>query len=243
MENVIPPSVLDPDTIFDKINEEAKWYDMLHGGNKVSRKVALQGDIFADGSIPLYRYPTDTMHKLSPWSPTVEIIKNYLNEKYKININQAKIQLYSNGRSKIGDHSDKTLDIMRESEIMNMSFGASRTFHMKHKSSGEIKEYKMTNNSMITFDMMANRLCWHGVSAEPEVTKPRISIVFRQIGTFLLPDGRVIGQGAPDGEDIPSEEDQAKKLLTAYGKENKKHDFDWDKWYGCGYTISGLKPK
>jgi len=48
-------------------------------------------------------------------------------------LNHALIQKYKHGKDNIGEHSDKTIDIDRESSIINFSVGATRTMQLKKK--------------------------------------------------------------------------------------------------------------
>jgi hypothetical protein len=61
---------------FLRLRQEIQWTEMMHKGGLVPRLVALQGEVSAvDGSIPLYRYPTDENLPLTPFNETVLQIK------------------------------------------------------------------------------------------------------------------------------------------------------------------------
>ena len=61
---------------FLRLRQEIKWSEMMHKGGLVPRLVALQGEVSAvDGSIPLYRHPTDENLPLMPFNKTVLQIK------------------------------------------------------------------------------------------------------------------------------------------------------------------------
>ena len=69
-----------------RIIQDIKWSEMMHKGGLVPRVVALQGEVSAvDGSIPLYRYPTDENLPLMPFNETVLQIK--VNTIYNLPIN------------------------------------------------------------------------------------------------------------------------------------------------------------
>ena len=241
VEHLLPDDV--GDTIFDKLMEECKWYDLVHRGITSSRYVSLQGNV-TDNMYPLYRYPSDTEHPVNDWTPTVKLIRDYLQIRFGYNCNHVKIQLYPNGESAIGYHSDKTLDIKRGSTIVNCSFSkknVSRTFVIKNKITGELTTFTMNNNSMVTFDTNTNMKFLHKIKKEDDSVGPRISLVFRTIDTFVTIDDKgnknISGQGSVSADKSISKEDQRILLYRAFREENDSSEFDWDKWYGTGFDI------
>jgi glutathione S-transferase len=76
----------------------------------------------------------------------------------------------------------------------------------------------------------------------------RISLTFRQIGTFLSQDeSKIWGQGATaksrDGakEVINGQREESVQLLRAFGAENNSSVFDWDAHYGKGFDVLHLQ--
>lgn len=72
----------------------------------------------------------------------------------------------------------------------------------------------------------------------------RISLTFRQIGTFLISqETKIYGQGATakNKEDarpvINGSVTESLKLVNAFGAENQHSDFDWDAEYGSGSDV------
>ncbi|RPA87919.1 hypothetical protein BJ508DRAFT_409871 [Ascobolus immersus RN42] len=131
--NNLLPDLPDPEQFFKDLKQEIDWERMLHRGGEVPRLVALQAEIQPDGTSPLYRHPNDESPKVLPFSSTVEKIRRYAEEKVGHPLNHALIQLYRDGADHISEHSDKTLDIVRGSKIVNVSFGAQRTMSLRQK--------------------------------------------------------------------------------------------------------------
>ncbi|CRK16323.1 hypothetical protein BN1723_017462, partial [Verticillium longisporum] len=100
---------------------------MSHQGGEVPRKVAVQGLVAEDGSMPVYRHPADESPPLFPFTKTVLEIKAVVEEKLGHPLNHVLIQFYRDGNDYISEHSDKTLDIVKGSYIVNVSLGAERT--------------------------------------------------------------------------------------------------------------------
>ncbi|KAK1754038.1 alpha-ketoglutarate-dependent dioxygenase alkB 2 [Echria macrotheca] len=72
----------------------------------------------------------------------------------------------------------------------------------------------------------------------------RISLTFRQIGTFLDASHTLIwGQGAVGKTRetarpvVNGQTASAVKMLQAFGRENHASEFDWDAMYGCGFDV------
>jgi nicotinamidase-related amidase len=119
---------------------EVRWQEMYHRSGKVPRLVAVQGEVRADGSIPIYRHPADESPPLLPFSATVQRIREEVEKTVGHPVNHVLIQLYRGGEDNISEHSDKTLDIVRGSFIVNVSLGAMRTMTLRTKKSAFVPQ-------------------------------------------------------------------------------------------------------
>ncbi|KFY04749.1 hypothetical protein V491_09267 [Pseudogymnoascus sp. VKM F-3775] len=119
--------------IFEKVKTEVQWQRMSHQGGEVPRLVAVQGEIGKDGSIPIYRHPADESPPLLEFSPVVTVIRREVEKKLGHPVNHCLIQLYRSGTDYISEHSDKTLDIVPDTYIANVSLGAQRTMTFRTK--------------------------------------------------------------------------------------------------------------
>ncbi|KAK4142692.1 uncharacterized protein C8A04DRAFT_13025 [Dichotomopilus funicola] len=129
--NVLPPSLATD--AFERLLEEVSWASMSHMGGEVPRRIAVQGDVSDDGSMPVYRHPADESPPLLPFSPTVLQIKTEIEKHLGHSLNHVLIQHYRTGNDYISEHSDKTLDITPGSFIANVSLGAERTMILRTK--------------------------------------------------------------------------------------------------------------
>jgi len=114
---------------------------------------------------------------------------------------------------------------------------------------------KLPHNSLCRMGLKTNERWLHAIrqdkrqdweKSEPELAFAggRISLTFRQIGTFLNRDNTLIwGQGATknSSEDasavINGQSSEAVEMLKAFGVENHSSSFDWDKFYGAGFDV------
>lgn len=137
-----------------------------------------------------------------------------------------------------------------------------RTKKSKHgtdsPSMRQTQRIKMPHNSIFVLGPQTNKEWLHGVRADkrPAVEKTgeekafegeRISITFRQIGTFMNKKEKTIwGSGAKSksrqraGRISTRDNAQMEAMIIAFGKENHDADFDWDGGYGGGFNVVNL---
>ena len=257
------------DKAFNELQKEVDWQTMGHRGGQVPRLVAVQGEIGPGGEVPIYRHPADESPPLLPFTSMVLTIKSEVERYLKHPFNHALIQLYRGGDDNISEHADKTLDIVRGSSIVNVSLGAQRAMTLRLKrpqtvngpdSSGtrNMQRIPMPHDSIFVLGPQSNREWLHGVradkrplqeksTAEKAFGSERISITFRQIGTFLSKDERYIwGTGAKSKQKSRAarvsngDKAQMDAMVVAFGKENHQADFDWDTEYGAGFDVVNL---
>ncbi|KAL8799008.1 MAG: hypothetical protein Q9182_006220 [Xanthomendoza sp. 2 TL-2023] len=265
--------VLDPklaEEAFVQLKDEVNWQTMNHRGGQVPRLVAVQGEIGSDGGVPIYRHPADESPPLLPFTTFVEKIRKELQRALKQPFNHVLIQQYRDGNDNISEHSDKTLDIVRHSAIVNMSIGAQRIMTLRTKKSKrtsgidsahparQTQKIPMPHNSVFVLGPETNMQWLHGVRADKRPTQhksegelsfggERISLTFRQIGTFTNQSKRKIwGQGArkktQGGAAWVKTGDSAEMeaMVMAFGRENQQADFDWQAEYGKGFDVINL---
>ncbi|KAF2493472.1 hypothetical protein BU16DRAFT_465092 [Lophium mytilinum] len=224
-----PPTLCHPktsrkslkDVVFTQLYNEVRWQKMYHAQGEVPRLVCVQGEFGSDGSMPVYRHPSDQSMPLLHFSPTVQLIREEVEKVVHHPVNHVLIQLYRSGQDYISEHSDKTLDIVRGSSIVSVSFGAQRTMRLRTKKSAKSEQASedatsarntqriaMPHNSIFVLGQDSNMRWLHGITADKrspadrsDVEKAfsgmRISLTFRRIGTFLDSDTRLVwGQGA-----------------------------------------------
>lgn len=129
--NMLPPELAD--VAFERMKTEVDWRTMHHRGGEVPRLVAVEGEVAEDGSFPVYRHPADESPPLSPFSPTVALIREHVQKILNHPVNHVLIQFYRSGKDYISDHSDKTIDVVRGSNIVNVSLGAQRVMTLRLK--------------------------------------------------------------------------------------------------------------
>jgi nicotinamidase-related amidase len=153
--NLLPPTARDSideeillsSTIFDGLYNEVDWQKMYHAAGEVPRLVAVQGLVGPDNSKPVYRHPSDQSPPLLPFSAKANLVREAAERVVGHPLNHVLIQLYRDGKDYISEHSDKTLDIVRGSKIVNASFGAQRTMRLRKKKTKTSADNQADNNS------------------------------------------------------------------------------------------------
>ncbi|KAH7149732.1 hypothetical protein B0J13DRAFT_313821 [Dactylonectria estremocensis] len=268
IKDVLPGALADE--FFSVLKDEVQWRHMLHQGGEVPRLVAVQGEVADDGSMPVYRHPSDESPPLMPFSPTVLAIKAATEKHLGHALNHVLIQFYRGGSDYISEHSDKTLDIVQGSYIANVSLGAERTMVFRTKrhdrdlsrtntapaeSKRQSQRAQLPHNSLCRLGLKSNMKWLHAIRQDKRSSKEksaaelafdsgRISLTFRQIGTFLNRDETLIwGQGAAGktrkeaGSVINGQTPETVEMLKAFGTENHATEFNWDAQYGKGFDV------
>lgn len=228
-------------TVFERIRNEVQWQNMSHLGGEVPRLVAVQGEANLDGSIPVYRHPSDESPPLLSFTKAVSEVKHEVERALGHKVNHCLIQLYRDGTDYISEHSDKTLDIDPNSYIANVSLGATRTMTFRTKRprrDASSKEFEpslrqteralLPHNSLCRMGLATNSKWLHSIRAdkrrlaekspgELSYNGQRISLTFRLISTFLTSDfTHIYGQGAT------SKTAEAPSLIL-HGQSHREH--------------------
>ena len=136
----------------------------------------------SDNSFPIYRHPADESPPCLPFSPTVERIRQQIEDLLHEPVNHVLIQHYRTGADYISEHSDKTLDIEKGSSIVNVSFGAQRTMRLRTKKSDkagndaqqrETQRVAMPHNSMFVLGLASNEKWLHGIMPDKRMISER----------------------------------------------------------------------
>lgn len=241
---------------FEYLDDEIDWNVMTHKGGPVPRLISIQGDVDADGCVPLYRHPADEQPATIPFTSYARKCRDEVSAVIGQQFNHTLIQKYRSGHDNISEHADKTLDIKRGTTIVNLSIGATRVMILRSKSDCPTKivqKITLPANSLFVMGWQTNLLFTHSIKTDkrmPRDKRPdeqiyhgqRISLTFRNIATFVTPTGIIFGQGATTKEptstkQVSSNEEECTLLLKAFGVENHCSCFDWDQYYGQGFDV------
>jgi alkylated DNA repair dioxygenase AlkB len=119
-------------------------------------------------------YPYQEMPKV------ISEIASLLSSIYRIKINNCLINLYHDGKSKMGWHSDNTDILEEETCVVILSVGETREIQFKHKTRDDKVSLPLEDGSIFYMNNHIQNEWLHSIP-ENDSTNPRWSLTFRQI--------------------------------------------------------------
>ncbi|MBV6320640.1 alpha-ketoglutarate-dependent dioxygenase AlkB family protein [Duganella violaceipulchra] len=127
-----------------------------------------------------YRYSGKTFHPL-PFTPLQLHIKQAVERATGRQFNSVLLNYYRDERDSMGFHADDERELGPQPAIASVSFGAPRTFILKHRRLPKTIKLALGDGCLL---LMAGslQLHWlHGINKERGARGPRINLTFRQI--------------------------------------------------------------
>ncbi|MBL7901464.1 MAG: alpha-ketoglutarate-dependent dioxygenase AlkB [Bacteroidia bacterium] len=97
------------------------------------------------------------------------------------NYNSCLLNLYPNGHSGMGWHSDNENSIVPNSSIASLSIGATRKFSFKQKSDKKSISLVLENGSLLEMRGTTQSYWLHSLPKSKRITEPRINLTFRRM--------------------------------------------------------------
>jgi alkylated DNA repair dioxygenase AlkB len=139
------------------------------------RKVAW----YADNNFS-YTYSGSTKYAL-PWTDELLAIKKIAEQKTGFIFNSCLLNLYHDGNEGMAWHSDDEKELVKDSCIASLSFGAERKFMLKHKSTKEIISIMLESGSLLCMQDETQTHWLHQLPKTTRVKTPRINLTFRRM--------------------------------------------------------------
>lgn len=133
------------------------------------RKVAFLGEKGLS-----YSYSGIT-HEAVPWTPIISKIR----EKLGWESNCVLANLYRDGKDSVAYHSDDEKGL--NPTIMSVSFGGSRRFLLKEKSSKRVLEVILEDGSLLVMGGNTQLFWEHSIPKTKKKVSPRINLTFRKV--------------------------------------------------------------
>lgn len=173
-------SIEESDRLFSDLYSTVKWrQDTIHiYGKKIPlpRLTAWYGD---EGRS--YTYSGIEQHP-EPWTPTLTSIKLKAEEASGVTFNSVLLNLYRHGKDSVSWHSDDEPELGENPIIASVSFGGSRRFFLKHKTSENRKvALDLCNGSLLLMKGETQHFWKHQISKTSKFVEPRINLTFRVI--------------------------------------------------------------
>ena len=128
-----------------------------------------------------YTYSGLTM-SAAPLTPLLAEIRDCCHRLTGQRFNSVLLNYYRNERDSMGMHSDDERELGPEPAIASVSFGATRTFILRHKRSKQTVKLDLTSGSMLLMAGKTQANWSHGINKTTRPAGPRINLTFRFIG-------------------------------------------------------------
>ena len=164
--------------LLDTIKWKQNTIKMYGNENPVPRLEAWYGDPGKS-----YAYSGIRMEP-STWTDELNEIKRSIESEVAISFNSVLINYYRDGQDRVAWHSDDEKELGKNPVIGSVSFGAERTFKLRHK---QYKENNLKQSIVLkngSFLLMKGATQHHWVHEIPRTAKPigpRINLTFRVI--------------------------------------------------------------
>ena len=135
---------------------------------------------YADNEDLHYQYSNIKMAP-SIWTKQLLSIKKITEKITSTQFNSALINLYENGADYAAWHSDDEKELGKYPTIASISLGATRSFHLRDKNTGETYKTDLPHGSILLMSGETQRHYKHQLAKTAKKVGPRINITFRNI--------------------------------------------------------------
>ncbi len=119
-----------------------------------------------------------------PWTPMLATIRDELPRWIPVRFNSVLCNLYRDGNDSMGWHSDSEPELGSDPIIASLSFGATRTFRLRHRTDPSRRlSIDLESGSLLVMAGATQRNYRHDLPRAKRVTEPRINLTFRRIVT------------------------------------------------------------
>ncbi|KGF82327.1 DNA repair protein [Massilia sp. JS1662] len=127
-----------------------------------------------------YTYSGLTLQPL-PLTPLLEQLRATVEQVTGRRYNSVLLNYYRDGADSMGMHSDDEPELGPQPVIASLSYGATRTFILRHKRSKRTVKLDLTDGSLLLMagELQAN--WYHGVNKTAKVVGPRLNLTFRYV--------------------------------------------------------------
>lgn len=121
------------------------------------------------------------------FTPTLLELKYRVEEFLGIHFNSILANLYRNQESSIQWHADTEKALIPESPVASLSFGATRTFRIKHKKNKFKRQIfkRLKAGDLLVLDSESQQQWLHAIARESGVKSARINLTFRNVWPLI----------------------------------------------------------
>jgi alkylated DNA repair dioxygenase AlkB len=127
-----------------------------------------------------YRYSGLHLAPL-PFTPLLDTIRQAVEAASGRHYNSVLLNYYRDGRDSMGMHSDDEPELGPEPAIASVSFGATRNFILRHKTTKETCKLPLSDGSLLFMAGKTQANWVHGINKTTQAVGPRVNLTFRNI--------------------------------------------------------------
>ena len=168
------------DVIFEQLANEIPWQqDDIRVFGKIHPQPRLTA-LFGNEGIT-YSYSNIKMQP-HPWNPLLQKIKSHVESVSNTNFTTVLLNQYRDGKDSNGWHADDEKELGVNPIIASVSFGAERTFQLKHNSDKtQKKNIVLEHGSLLIMRGTTQHFWKHQIPKTSKAVGSRINLTFRVI--------------------------------------------------------------
>jgi alkylated DNA repair dioxygenase AlkB len=170
----------DADLIFAELTTEIPWQQdeiKVFGKNHPQPRLTA---LFGNEGKP-YSYSNIKMQP-HPWSLLLQKIKSHIENATNTNFTTVLLNNYRDGKDSNGWHADNEKELGINPVIASVSFGAERTFHLKHNKDKSLKKsIILEHGSLLLMKGTTQHYYKHQIPKTAKQIGPRMNLTFRFI--------------------------------------------------------------
>jgi alkylated DNA repair dioxygenase AlkB len=163
--------------VFERLVRETAWRQetvVVYG------KRHLQPRLTACHGEASYTYSGLRLDPL-PMTPLLEQLLNAVEAATSHRYNSVLLNYYRDGADSMGMHSDDEPELGPQPVIASLSYGATRTFTLRHKASKRTLKFDLGDGNLLLMAGSLQRHWQHGINKTARPTGPRLNLTFRYI--------------------------------------------------------------
>jgi alkylated DNA repair dioxygenase AlkB len=171
---------IEADALFADLEKEIPWQqDEIRVYGKIHPQPRLTA-LFGNEGKP-YAYSNIKMQP-QPWNPLLQKIKSQIGSVSDTHFTSVLLNYYRDGKDSNGWHADNEKELGTNPVIVSVSFGAERTFQLKHNSDKDQKKSIVLEHGSVLVMKGTTQHCWkHQIPKTSKHIGPRINLTFRLI--------------------------------------------------------------
>lgn len=117
----------------------------------------------------------------APFTPLLASLRDAVQATTGCEFNSVLVNYYRDQRDSMGMHSDDEPELGPQPAIASLSFGAARSFILKHKYNNKTVRVELTDGSLLLMSGDTQKYWLHGINKMTRTLQGRINLTFRKI--------------------------------------------------------------